>query len=107
MLEPVAVDAAGAMRAELHGTGVGVSALFPGFIRDAGMFHDSGAKLPGYVGTKTPADVANAVVSAIERGDPRMARIWFDVSGVLVRERVVAASTMRGLLAIRRTFGMT
>ena len=40
--------------------------MFPGFIRDAGMFHDSGAKLPGYVGTKTPEDVAHAVVKAIE-----------------------------------------
>jgi hypothetical protein len=39
----------------------------PGFIRGAGMFHDSGAKLPAYVGTKTPEDVAAAVVSAIER----------------------------------------
>ena len=26
--------------------GVGVSTIFPGFIRDAGMFHDAGAKLP-------------------------------------------------------------
>ena len=31
------------------------------------MFHDAGTKLPGYVGTKTPEDVADAVVSAIER----------------------------------------
>ena len=46
---------AGAMRAELHGTGVGVSAIFPGFIRDAGMFHVTGVKLPFGVGTKSPA----------------------------------------------------
>jgi short-subunit dehydrogenase len=32
---------AGALRAELHGTGVGVSSIFPGFIRDAGMFADA------------------------------------------------------------------
>ncbi len=31
------------------------------------MFHESGARLPGYVGTKTPDDVARAVVRAIER----------------------------------------
>ena len=55
------------LREDLRLRGVGVSTVFPGFIRDAGMFHDSGAKLPGYVGTKTPEDVANAVVSAIER----------------------------------------
>ena len=56
-----------ALRAELRPRGVSVSTVFPGFIRDAGMFHDAGAKLPGYVGTKTPEDVADAVISAIER----------------------------------------
>jgi uncharacterized protein len=55
------------LREDLRPRGVGVSTVFPGFIRDAGMFHDSGARLPGYVGTKTPEDVAGAVVSAIER----------------------------------------
>ncbi|MGH2901298.1 MAG: SDR family NAD(P)-dependent oxidoreductase, partial [Solirubrobacteraceae bacterium] len=45
---------AGAMRAELHGTGVGVSTIFPGFIRDAGMFADANVTLPRAVGTKTP-----------------------------------------------------
>ncbi len=56
-----------AMRAELHGTGVGVSAVFPGFIREAGMFAESGVQLPTGVGTRSPADVAKAVVTAIER----------------------------------------
>jgi uncharacterized protein len=55
------------LREDLRPRGVGVSTVFPGFIRDAGMFHDSGAKLPAYIGTKTPEDVAAAVVSAIER----------------------------------------
>jgi short-subunit dehydrogenase len=55
------------LREDLRPRGVGVSTVFPGFIRDAGMSHESGAKLPGYVGTKTPEDVAAAVVSAIER----------------------------------------
>jgi uncharacterized protein len=56
-----------AMRAELHGSGVGVSAVFPGFIRDAGMYAETGVKLPPGVGTNSPEDVARAVVSAIER----------------------------------------
>jgi short-subunit dehydrogenase len=56
-----------AMRAELHGTGVSVSAVFPGFIREAGMFAEAGVKLPAGVGTRSPADVAKAVVQAIER----------------------------------------
>src|SRR3954462_7627058 len=34
------------LRADLHDSGVGVSTVFPGFIRDAGMFADSGVKLP-------------------------------------------------------------
>jgi short-subunit dehydrogenase len=55
------------LRKDLRSRGVGVSTVFPGFIRDAGMFHEAGATLPGYVGTKTPEDVADAVISAIER----------------------------------------
>jgi short-subunit dehydrogenase len=58
---------AGALRAELHGSGVGVSAIFPGFIRDAGMFEDAGVKLPRGTGTKSPEQVARATLRAIER----------------------------------------
>ncbi len=57
---------AGALRAELHGTGVGVSTIFPGFIRDAGMFADASVKLPFGVGTKSPEHVAEATLRAIE-----------------------------------------
>lgn len=57
------------LREDLHGSGVGVTTVFPGFIRDAGMFAESGAKLPAGVGTRTPEDVARAVVKAIE-SDP-------------------------------------
>ncbi|HWH94656.1 MAG TPA: SDR family NAD(P)-dependent oxidoreductase [Baekduia sp.] len=53
------------LRADLGPRGVGVSVVFPGFIRDAGMFHDSGAHLPKGVGTSTPEDVAAAVQRAI------------------------------------------
>ena len=52
---------------ELRATGVGVTTVFPGFIREAGMFHESGTKLPRGVGTRTPEDVASAVVEGIER----------------------------------------
>jgi short-subunit dehydrogenase len=53
------------LRGDLAPRGVGVSVVFPGFIRDAGMFHESGAKLPKGVGTSTPEQVAAAVVKAI------------------------------------------
>ncbi len=55
------------LRADLGPSGVGVSVVFPGFVRDAGMFHDSGAQLPSYVGTSTPDDVADGVREAIEK----------------------------------------
>jgi len=55
------------LRADLGPRGVGVSVVFPGFIRDAGMFHDSGAKLPKGVGTSTPEQVAEGVARAITR----------------------------------------
>lgn len=58
---------AGALREELHGTGVGVSTVFPGFIRDAGFFAQADVELPPGVGTKSPEDVAEATVRAIER----------------------------------------
>jgi short-subunit dehydrogenase len=71
---------AGAMRAELRPYGVGVSAVFPGFIRDAGMFAEAQVKLPPGVGTKSPEDVAAAVVSAIERN-----RAEVDVAPISLR----------------------
>lgn len=55
------------LRADLRHEGVGVSLVLPGFISDAGMFADSGAKLPPGVGTRTPEQVAAAVLRAVER----------------------------------------
>ena len=43
--------------------------MFPGFIRDAGMFAKSGVKLPTGVGTRSPDDVARAVVDSV-RNNP-------------------------------------
>lgn len=56
-----------ALRQDLAGSGVGVSVLLPGFVRDAGMFAESGATLPPGVGTRSPQEVAAAAVSAVER----------------------------------------
>lgn len=57
------------LRSDLAPYNVGVTTVFPGFIRDAGMFAKSGAKLPGFVGTRTPEEVGAAVVRAV-RTDP-------------------------------------
>jgi short-subunit dehydrogenase len=83
------------LREDLRPRGVGVSTIFPGFIRDAGMFHESGAKLPGYVGTKRPEDVANAVVSAIERD-----RSEIDVAPVGLRVGTALAGLAPEVVAI-------
>ncbi len=58
---------AGGLRADLHGSGVGVSCIFPGFVRDAGIFADSGVRLPPGVGTRSPEQVAGAALEAIAR----------------------------------------
>ena len=57
------------LREDLHGTGVGVTCVFPGFIREAGMFADTNVTLPTGTGTRSPQQVADAVLRAI-RDDP-------------------------------------
>lgn len=75
----------GAMRAELHGTGVGVSTIFPGFIREAGMFADANVKLPFGVGTKSAEQVAEATLQAIEnnRGEIDVAPVSLKLGTLL------------------------
>ena len=53
------------LRADLGPRGVGVSLVSPGFVREAGMFADAGAKPPPGMGTARPEQVGAAVVKAI------------------------------------------
>ncbi len=53
------------LRPDLARRGVGVSLVSPGFIREAGMFAEAGAKSPAGLGTGTPEQVGAAVVKAI------------------------------------------
>jgi short-subunit dehydrogenase len=64
-----------ALREDLIGdrAGVGVSVVLPGFIRDAGMFADAGAKLPPGMGTSSPEEVASGVVRAVEQDKAEVA----------------------------------
>jgi short-subunit dehydrogenase len=56
------------LREDLRPHGVGVSVVLPGFISDAGLFADAGEiKLPPGIRTRTPEQVAGAVLNAIER----------------------------------------
>jgi short-subunit dehydrogenase len=54
------------LREDMRTSGVGVSVVLPGFIREAGMFAQAEVELPRGVGTRTPEQVARAVVRAIE-----------------------------------------
>ena len=54
------------LRADMAPSGVGVSIVSPGFVRDAGMFAESGSKPPPGMGTTTPERVGEAVARAIE-----------------------------------------
>ena len=69
-----------ALNDELHGSGVGVTVVNPGFVREAGMFADSGVKLPPWVRTSPMDDVAKAVISGAEKG-----RTEVDVAPLPVR----------------------
>ncbi|HKN94357.1 MAG TPA: SDR family NAD(P)-dependent oxidoreductase [Thermoleophilaceae bacterium] len=88
-----------ALRDELHGSGVGVSVVSPGFVSDAGMFADTDIKLPAYVRTRSPRQVAEAVIRAVERnrGDIDVAPFSMRVSGWLaaMAPDLVAASGRR------------
>ena len=71
--------------------GVGVSVVAPGFIRESGMFANTGVKLPPGVGTKSPQDVAAAVIRAIERN-----RAEVDVAPLGLRAGTALASVAPG-----------
>jgi uncharacterized protein len=88
------------LRDDLAPKGVGVSAIFPGFVRDAGMFAESGAPPPPMIGTGTPEQVGDAVVTAIERnrGEIDVAPVTMRVGGMAARLAPdVAASVSRKL----------
>jgi short-subunit dehydrogenase len=78
---------AAGLREDVHGSGVGVTVVNPGFVSDAGMFADSGAKLPRWVGTVTAEQVTDAVVQGIERG-----RAEIDVAPLLLRAGTLVGS---------------
>jgi uncharacterized protein len=88
-------------REDLRSKGVGVSTVFPGFVREAGMFHESGAKLPPGVGMVTPEAVADAVLRAIERN-----RAELDVAPLPLRAGTKLASLAPELvLGVNRKLG--
>lgn len=92
---------AAGMRQDLHGSGVGVTVVFPGFVSDAGLFAESGAELPLGVGTSTPEQVADAVVRGIERG-----RAEIEVAPLGMRAGALLATLAPGISdRVQRRFG--
>ena len=83
------------LREDLAPSGVGVSVVLPGFVREAGMFHESGTRLPRGVGTSTPGDVADAVVRAIERN-----RVELDVAPIALRVGANVGALAPGLTEV-------
>jgi uncharacterized protein len=75
------------LRLDLHGTGVGVTLIYPGFIREAGMFDDANVRLPPGVGTSAPEEVAAAVIGGIEDG-----RAEIDVAPLAMRAGTLLAT---------------
>ena len=82
------------LREELWGSGIGVSVVMPGFVRDAGIFHKSGAEPPAGLGTTTPDAVGTAVAFAIERN-----RGEVEVAPFLQRRAANFAHHLPGLAA--------
>jgi short-subunit dehydrogenase len=85
---------AAGLRADLAGSGVGCSCIFPAFVGDAGMFADTGAKLPFGFTTVTSNAVARGVVRAI-----RTNRAEIDVAPFSLRAGAVAGSLFPGMSA--------
>jgi short-subunit dehydrogenase len=61
------VEWTNALRIELRGTGVGLSTVSPGYVRDEGMFSRFGLAPPALLGSCTSRQVAAGVLKAIER----------------------------------------
>jgi short-subunit dehydrogenase len=59
------------IRAEYREYGISASAVVPGFVRDAGMYHRastrSGVQVSRLLGTSSPVDVAQAVIRALDK----------------------------------------
>lgn len=91
-----------ALRQDLRPHGIGATIITPGYIRDAGMTVDSGVQLPWYARTRSPEDVARAVVRSIET-DP--AEVF--VAPMELRLAALGASVAPALAAwVHRRIGM-
>lgn len=87
-------------RQDVAPRGVGVSIVEPGFVREAGMFADSGTKLPPGVRTVSPEDVVDGVIKAIRRD-----RAEVVVAPVELRAGAAFAASLPELAAVIQKVG--
>jgi uncharacterized protein len=82
------------LRCDLQGSGIGCSVVSPSFVRDGGMFADTGVSLPPAMGTVRPKQVANAVLRAVESN-----RVEITVAPLVLRVGAVLGTLAPGLSA--------
>ena len=85
---------AASLHGDLHGSGVGVTTVFPGLISGVGMFADTGLDVPAGAGTRTPEQVAAAVLEGIRTG-----RAEIDVAPLRIRASARLNGLAPGLVA--------
>lgn len=82
------------LRQELVGTGVNISVICPGYIREAGMFANTGIPAPSLAGTSKPTDVSKAVIKAIKQNQAE----------IIVNQDLFTAVFTKILLALWQIF---
>lgn len=58
---------ADSLQQEYRGSNLHISSICPGFVRDAGMAHDTGVAVPAAIRSSSPQDVADAVLANIRK----------------------------------------
>ena len=94
-----------ALRADLRGSGVGVSVLLPGFVAEAGMYADAGAaKLPPGARAISINSLTEAVAGAIEhdRGEVVLAPPLLRVGAFMAQNAPELAMSLGRLLGSER-----
>jgi short-subunit dehydrogenase len=92
-----------ALHEELQGTGVGASVICPTFVSEAGMWAVTGLKVDPMAGEVTPAQVADAVFTAIARN-----RAEIDVMSLQLKGSLKVQGLAPGLFrAVGRATGAT
>ncbi|MEH2042828.1 SDR family NAD(P)-dependent oxidoreductase [Nostoc sp.] len=83
-----------ALRQELASTGVGISAICPGYVSGEGMIADTGVPIPKLAGASTPDDVAKAVIRAIKQNQAE----------VIVNQDPITATISKLLMGLWQIF---